>query len=219
MSSKNCERIGEMLAEYADGELCREDSQDVTAHLAQCDACRQQLRLLQRSIELAQAVWQESAVGVFKPRGFRTRPTRRISPPVRVAASVAVLIVTARLLMAGGIGHVPPEPYDTLRVSGRVTYEDGTPMPVGRMTVVFTPHAAAVEKSIVPRPAQAEVHVEDGTFSEVTTHRAGDGLILGHHSVEAFSYDGEHHRVPLAIYPTEIEVSRHSIVFGFKVRR
>lgn len=219
MSNKSCQQALEQLTAYADGELPRADAQGIVAHLAECDDCRTELMLLERSLELARDVWQESVAGVAMPGPSRARSALRVSAPLRVAASVAVLIVTARLLVAGGIGHIASEPYKALPVTGKVTFEDGTPMPVGRMTVVFTSQTPPVEKNIIPRPAQAEVKVADGTFSEATTHRPGDGLILGRHTVEAFSYDGKGNRVPLAIYPTEIEVSKNSTVFEFKVKR
>jgi hypothetical protein len=219
MNSTSCQQVLEQLTAYADGELSQADAQGIAAHLAECDDCRTELMLLERSLELARDIWQESVVGAATPGPSRARSPLRVSATLRVAASVAVLIVTTRLLVAGGIGHVAFEPYKAVPVSGKVTFEDGTPIPVGRMTVVFTSLTPPVEKNVTPRPARAEVKVADGAFSEVTTHRLGDGLILGRHTVEAFSYDGKGKPVKLAINPTEIEVSKKSTVFEFKVKK
>ena len=137
-----------------------------------------------------------------------------LSRTMRALACLSVATVFWGMSGCGG-----SDPYKAVPVSGKVTFEDGTPIPVGRMTVVFTSLTPPVEKNVIPRPAQAEVKVADGTFSEATTHRLGDGLILGRHTVEAFSYDGKGKLVKLAINPTEIKVSKKSTVFEFKVKR
>ncbi len=64
MNSESCEHIGELLVPYADGELEGDERRRVEAHLAACPACREEVHLLSRSLELAQAIWHGSAAAV-----------------------------------------------------------------------------------------------------------------------------------------------------------
>lgn len=73
------------------------------------------------------------------------------------------------------------EPFEFVRVSGRVCYEDGTPLPVKHLTVHFHPRAAAKDKNTFPRTGSASVDSQTGRFSSVTSHRQDDGLVKGKH--------------------------------------
>jgi anti-sigma factor RsiW len=61
MTERECETIRDLLVDYADGELAAADGQRVAAHLESCPDCRAEMRLLQRSLEVARAVWHELA--------------------------------------------------------------------------------------------------------------------------------------------------------------
>ena len=232
MTSRNCDSIAEMLVPYADGELPEPDTRLVAAHLDQCADCRGELDLLRRSLELAESVWEESV----RPESVRPvvragggRKSRARSPlrpafrpqfaTVRLAAMILVLAVTTNLLVAGGLGYGEVEPFDLVAVTGRVTFDDGTLIPVGRLTVAFISQAEPIDKKTHPRPGHAEVDVTDGTFSQATTHRFSDGLITGRHLVQAYSYNGDGKEVPLAIVPSEIEVGDDATRFDFVVRK
>ena len=88
MNDKPCSRIVGLLVDYADGELSAADHRRVAEHVAGCAGCRAELRLLQRSLELAQVEWRQAArrpsppaplpkgegsfaAGRFHPRGRR----------------------------------------------------------------------------------------------------------------------------------------------------
>ncbi|MHC4398077.1 MAG: zf-HC2 domain-containing protein [Planctomycetota bacterium] len=102
MTDSTCHRITERLVPYADGELAADEAAGVAAHLGQCAECRSELRLLERSLELARQVWHESAAGapeVDTPRtdrGRRTIAARRIA----AAACLGVCLVIASLTAA-----------------------------------------------------------------------------------------------------------------------
>jgi anti-sigma factor RsiW len=49
------------LVPYGDGDLAADEARQVADHLAACPACRVELRLLERSLDLARAIWQEAA--------------------------------------------------------------------------------------------------------------------------------------------------------------
>jgi hypothetical protein len=59
--TKECETIRDLLVDYADGELAADDGRRTAAHLESCADCRAELRLLQRSLDVARTVWQEAA--------------------------------------------------------------------------------------------------------------------------------------------------------------
>jgi hypothetical protein len=79
-------------------------------------------------------------------------------------------------------------PFDSVPVSGKVTYEDGTLIPVQGMQIFF--HCLEPPKDgMHPRPAAASV-AADGTFKDVTTYKYADGLVLGQHKVSLVSEEG-----------------------------
>jgi hypothetical protein len=97
-----------------------------------------------------------------------------------------VFIACSLLVAIGGCG--PSVPYKTTKVSGKVTYDDGTPIPGHRVVVQFLPQVQAINPKQYPRPGRAEVK-PDGTFSEVTTWKYADGVIPGRQKVLVESLD------------------------------
>lgn len=88
--------------------------------------------------------------------------------------------------MAGGCGS--NSPFTSVPVTGKVTYDDGTPIPVAGMRIFF--HSLEPPKNgMHPRPAQAGVGPE-GTFKDVTSYKFADGLVLGKHSVSLVCEEG-----------------------------
>lgn len=79
-------------------------------------------------------------------------------------------------------------PFKSVPVSGKVTYEDGTPIPVPGMKIYF--HCLEPPKDgMHPRPATAGVGA-DGTFTDVTSYKFADGLVLGKHKVSLVCEEG-----------------------------
>jgi hypothetical protein len=64
----------------------------------------------------------------------------------------------------------------------------------------------------------AEVNKADGTFSEATSHKYGDGLTVGRHEVRVFCYDKNNVRSELAVEPAEIEVAPGKTELKFTVK-
>jgi hypothetical protein len=90
------------------------------------------------------------------------------------------------LLVAGCGGS--GSPFKSVPVIGKVTYDDGTVIPVGGMKIFF--HCQEPPKDgMHPRPAQASVG-PDGTFKDVTTYKFADGLVLGKHKVSLVCEEG-----------------------------
>ena len=86
-----------------------------------------------------------------------------ISKRRRAGWFVAVVVLGA--MLPAGCGS--SDPFDYARVSGKVTYDDGSLIPAARITVTFLSQAPAVDAKTHPRPGMAEVNTADGTFDIV----------------------------------------------------
>ena len=93
------------------------------------------------------------------------------------------LTVVLVSLLAGGCGS--GEPFDMVKVSGKISYDDGTLLPAEEnyVRLTFISQVDPLDSRTHPRPATAEVDLADGTFDCATTHHWGDGLIVGAHKV------------------------------------
>lgn len=97
-------------------------------------------------------------------------------------ACVFVMLVPA----ASGCGS--NSPFTSVPVHGKVTYDDGTLVPVAGIRIFF--HSLEPPKNgMHPRPAQAAVG-PDGTFKDVTSYKFADGLVLGKHRVSLVCEEG-----------------------------
>lgn len=76
-------------------------------------------------------------------------------------------------------------PFDYVPVSGRLTYEDGTPIPASGIRLGFAAEDATPRNGAHPRPAEAVVDA-DGNFASVTSYRPRDGLMPGRHKVAVY---------------------------------
>ena len=92
-------------------------------------------------------------------------------------------------LLVAIVGCGGGEPFDYVKVSGKVTYDDGSLIRAGRIVVVFLSQAEGKSPTIQPRPGAAEVDVKTGTFDFVTSHKYGDGIVPGKHKVLIRSID------------------------------
>lgn len=123
--AKSCEQITEMLVDYADGQLSPAESNEVSEHLAKCEDCRRTLDALQRSLELAEVVWEDGlaetkAIRIpISPKGRRIRWFRYAA----IAASI-LLVVTASVVWRALVR--PAEAGPTFAEIEREIVEEGT---------------------------------------------------------------------------------------------
>lgn len=89
----------------------------------------------------------------------------------------AVIIISCVLV---GCGSGSPFEYE--KVSGKITYEDGSPIPGNGLRLRFIAQDAPQVENAHPRPAFADVDAQ-GEFASVTSYKYGDGLIPGKHKV------------------------------------
>ena len=86
-------------------------------------------------------------------------------------------------LACGGCGD--GNPFDYVPVNGRLTYEDGTPIPAGGIRLGFAVQDVGPKGDAFPRAGEALVDAQ-GNFSECMSYRPGDGLIPGKHKVAIY---------------------------------
>ena len=144
------------------------------------------------------------------------------SPLCPARTPLKKLLALVGLLAVVGCGS--GEPFDYVKVSGKVSYEDGMLIDADRVTVVFIPLDAPATEGSKPRSGMAEVNVSDGTFDSATSHRYGDGILAGRHRVLIVALGA---RQELGILPPEysdsektpLEVDTADSPFHFKVKR
>ena len=114
MANKPCDDIRDMLVAYSDGELSVEEKAQVEEHLAACEVCREELQALERSLELAKAIWrdQEAGIAEIEPLNFG-RKSRRVEL-CWAALAASILIALGGILIWQAISppqrHVVPPP-------------------------------------------------------------------------------------------------------------
>jgi len=103
---------------------------------------------------------------------------------------IAVLSVAliAGALFAHGVADSQQSPTegpqpDMAPVSGKLTYDNGSPVPGEHIQIVFIPLVPEGQTSNRNRPSIADVKAEDGTFAFTSTYEEGDGATVGMHRV------------------------------------
>ena len=128
------------------------------------------------------------------------------------------------LLFAGGCAD--DNPFGSVKVSGTVTYEDGTPIPGDIVVVKFYPQVDPINSKTHPRPAVAYADPE-GVVEEATTASWGDGVIAGRQLVTVMSLDAEERPTGAVspeygnvdLTPLEVELDRKNRTFDLKVSK
>jgi anti-sigma factor RsiW len=90
---KMCEKIMELLVDYADGELPAGQASETAEHLQTCEHCRNTLKALQKSIRLAEAVWKN---GLTEIQAIKIQPqlkARKVHWARCAAIAAGILIV------------------------------------------------------------------------------------------------------------------------------
>ena len=96
---KSCEKIEEILIDYADGQLSPGESNQVAEHLEKCEHCRKILAALQRSLELAGVIWANGlaeAKEIHAPLPLKHRKIRWLR--YSAAAAVILLVVLTSIV-------------------------------------------------------------------------------------------------------------------------
>ncbi len=111
---------------------------------------------------------------------------RFVQSSKRLFAASLLTLLTCGLAGCGG----EPNPYAYVKQGGSVSYDDGTPIPAAEIRLTFIPQdAKAVDlKTAVPN-GHVTITSGDGKFTEITSHKPGDGLVPGMHKVTIQAFD------------------------------
>ena len=118
------------------------------------------------------------------------------------------------LALLAGCGSRDPFPYQ--KISGKVTYEDGTLIPVppgGRMEVRFTSLAKPIDAKTHPRPGSTSPDPATGEFGYVTTMKFSDGVVRGQHKITVGVYDASDNQVHTVIPQEYTDVNMTPLVY------
>ena len=80
-----------------------------------------------------------------------------------------------------GCGYKPP--YSCVRVSGQLTYDDGSLIPADTVRVIFLSQARPIDPKTPTKNGTADVDPKTGKFDFATTFAYKDGIIAGEHKV------------------------------------
>jgi anti-sigma factor RsiW len=106
---KSCKDIAEILIDYADGLLAPGQSERVAEHLTGCTACRELLKNLQKSLELAEVIWDDNAAEIEKIAAPKVpAPPRRTW--LRYVAAAASIVVIGAICLTQLAKEPPVEP-------------------------------------------------------------------------------------------------------------
>ena len=98
----------------------------------------------------------------------------------------SILVVATISALLAGCGS--DGPFEYVAVTGKVTYDDGTLIPVSGLKIYF--HCLEPPKDgMHVRPGISSVG-SDGTFKDITTYRYADGLVLGKYKVSLICEEG-----------------------------
>lgn len=106
---ESCDNFAELLVDYADGLLGAEEAAKVASHLGECDDCRRLVGNLNRSLELAEVIWEDnlSQAGETMHMAVPARRTQRSW--LKYVAAAAILIVSGVFVTQ----HAMKEPVQT----------------------------------------------------------------------------------------------------------
>jgi hypothetical protein len=106
---KSCEKIEELLVDYADGQLSPSESNKVAEHLEKCKSCRKILRALNKSLELVGVIWTDGLCETKEIRDPIQGKTRKIPwPKFAAAAAGIILLITTSIVWRAFIRPVKP---------------------------------------------------------------------------------------------------------------
>lgn len=118
MTDKSCEEIRDLLVDYADGELSSRDSQAVAEHLAGCPACRQIVKGLERSLDLAKAIWLDNLEASGSDAAVSRPVIHRLRWP---AVAAAILLAVGGTLLLCTLHKSPPATVTYAQIEQQVT--------------------------------------------------------------------------------------------------
>lgn len=110
----------------------------------------------------------------------------RSSSPTACSRRAGQLIL-AMLLGFSLIGCGSKTPFELTHIKGKVVCSDGSLIQADQILVQFVPQGIQNQGMNAPRAAETYADVSDGTFSDLTTWKFADGVMVGRHKVVVIS--------------------------------
>ena len=105
------------------------------------------------------------------------------------------------------------DPFTYKKISGSVTYDDGSLIEAPQLSVKFNPiDPKVVDGNKYPKSGSANMDIATGKFDSVTSHTFGDGLVPGKYTVTVVAQDEQKHQLPL-VGPQYADASKSPLVF------
>ena len=95
-------------------------------------------------------------------------------------------------LVSGLTGCSSGNPWDTVDVSGKITYEDGSLIPVSSMKLYFAPQTPPVDEKTFPRQGSVGVNAADGSFDSGNL-APGESFVFAFEQAGTYSYACAYH--------------------------
>jgi len=122
---KSCEKIEQMLVDYADGRLSASDSDKVAEHLQKCEHCRNILGALNKSLELTGIIWADSLTETKEIRAPIPSKHRKITWPKYTAAAAGIILLLTTSVLWRALIRPQEKELDFADIERRIT-EAGT---------------------------------------------------------------------------------------------
>ena len=122
MTEMSCKEIEQMLVDYADRQLSPSQSSEVAEHLVGCQRCSDVLKALQRSLELAQVVWEDGWADAQAIHISKRVKTGEI-PRWAYATAAAVLAVAACWVFWHYLNRPAPQALTVAEIERRIADE------------------------------------------------------------------------------------------------
>ncbi len=118
---ESCKEVADMLVDYADGQLSGERSSRVAEHLAECSDCRELLRGLRESLDLAQVIWQDSLHQAERIHIGRPAKVARHRWLRYAAAAAAILVISATSIIWRTMYRAAPKQPTFAEIERKIT--------------------------------------------------------------------------------------------------
>jgi hypothetical protein len=134
-------------------------------------------------------------------------------------------IITITALIGAFSGCGSGNPWSTVDVSGKITYEDGSVIPAQSIKLYFASQTPPADAKTFPKQGSVGVNAADGSFDKITTYKYGDGLIPGKHKVVVAAFDGGRDLSPkvpreyTAVATTPLEIDTADAPLELKIRK
>jgi hypothetical protein len=141
---KNCEEIFELLVDFTDGRLSPDESAEITEHLAKCPQCRENLKALEKSLKLANIIWEDAFADIEHVNIAAGQRIRKFQWAKYAAVAAGILLVFSISALLRSFNK-PAEPQLTFAEIERQINDSGSAARLLAATELLAKHPDAKE--------------------------------------------------------------------------